>query len=82
MQRLLKISFDSLLLSLTPILSWFFLSLLVDKNLISVVTITYPLQYIYCIIRSPFAVGANICKVKDKNKKRRDVRSSDWHGAS
>lgn len=68
MQRLLKISFDSMLLSLTPILSWFLLSLLVDKNLITVFTMTYPLQCLYGIIRSPFAVGANISKTKDKNK--------------
>lgn len=67
MKRLLKISFDQALLSLTPILSWFLLSLLVDKNLINVFTITYPLQCIYGIVRSPFAVGANIHKSKDKN---------------
>lgn len=68
MQRLLKISFDQALLSLTPILSWFCLSLIVDKNLISVFTITYPLQCIYGIIRCPFATGANISKSRDKNK--------------
>lgn len=68
MQRLLKIGFDQTLLSLTPILSWFCLSLLVDKNLITVFTIIYPLQYIYGCIRSPFAVGANINKVRDKNQ--------------
>lgn len=67
MKRLLKISFDQALLSLTPILSWFLLSLLVDKNLISVFTITYPLSCIYGIIRCPFAVGANISKSRDKN---------------
>lgn len=67
MQRLLKISFDQALLSLTPILSWFLLSIIVDKNLINVFTITYPLQCIYGIVRSPFAVGANIHKSKDKN---------------
>ncbi len=68
MRRLLKISFDQALLSLTPILSWFCLSLLIDKNLISVFTITYPLQYICGIIRSPFSIGANISKTRDKNK--------------
>lgn len=68
MQRLLKISLDQALLSLTPILSWFCLSLIVDKNLISVFTITYPLQCIYGIIRCPFATGANISKTRDKNK--------------
>lgn len=68
MRRLLKISFDQFLLSLTPILSWFCLSLLIDKNLISVFTITYPLQYVCGIIRSPFSIGANISKSRDKNK--------------
>lgn len=67
MKRLLKISFDQALMSLTPILAWFCLSLLVDKRLISVFTITYPLQCIYSIIRSPFAIGANISKTRDKN---------------
>lgn len=68
MKRLLKISLDQALLSLTPILSWFLLSFLVDKNLINVFTLTYPLQCFYGIIRSPFAVGANISKTRDKNK--------------
>lgn len=68
MKRLLKISFDQTLLSLTPIASWFLLSFIVDKNLINVFTLTYPLQCIYGIVRSPFAVGANISKSKDKNK--------------
>lgn len=68
MKRLLKISFDQALLSLTPILSWFCLSLLVDKSLINVFTITYPIQYIYYIIWSVFGVGANISKIRDRNK--------------
>lgn len=67
MQRLLKISFDQALLSFTPILSWFCLSLLVDKNLLSVFTIIYPLQYLYGCIRSPLAVGANISRTRDHN---------------
>lgn len=68
MKRLLKISFDQALLSLTPILSWFCLSLLVDKNLINVFSLVYPLQYCYYIIRSPFSTGANISKIRDRNK--------------
>ena len=35
MKRLLKISFDSLFFSFIPIISWFILGMLVDKNLIN-----------------------------------------------
>ena len=68
MKRLLKISFDQMLLSLTPILSWFCLSMLIDSEIINVFTLVYPLQYIYYIINSPLAIGANISKIKDRNK--------------
>ncbi len=68
MKRLLKISFDQLLLSLTPILSWFCLSLLVNKDLINVFSLVYPVQYCYHIIRSPFSTGANISKIRNRNK--------------
>lgn len=68
MKQLLKISFDQMLLSLTPILSWFCLSLLIDPEIINVFTLVYPLQYIYYIINSPLAIGANISKIKDRNK--------------
>lgn len=68
MKRLLKISFDQALLSLTPILTWFLLSLLVDRNLINIFSLVYPLQYCYHIIRSPFSTGANISKIRDHNK--------------
>lgn len=68
MKRLLKISLDQALLSLTPILLWFILSLLIDKNLINVFTITYPLQCVYGIMLSPFSTGANLSKKRDKNK--------------
>lgn len=68
MKRLLKISFDQALLSLTPILTWFCLSILIDRDLINVFTIVYPLQMLYGVIRAPFATGANISRVKDKNK--------------
>lgn len=67
MKRLLKISFDVALLSFVPILSWFCLSLILDKNLINVFTLTYPFQFILYIIKSVFSTGANISKEKDKN---------------
>ena len=67
MKRLLKISFDLALLSFIPVLSWFVLSLIVDKNLINVFTLTYPIQCIWYILKSIFSTGANISKEKDKN---------------
>ena len=67
MKRLLKISFNSAFFSFIPILSWFVLSLIVDKNLINVFTLTYPLQFIFLMLKSIFATGANISKEKEKN---------------
>lgn len=67
MKRLLKISFDLSLLSFIPILSWFFLGIIVDKNLINIFTLTYPIQFIYYILKSIFSTGANISKEKDNN---------------
>ena len=69
MKRLLKISFDLALLSFIPVLSWFCLSLIEDKNLINIFSLTYPIQYIWSVLKSIFATGANISKEKDKNKK-------------
>lgn len=68
MKRLLKISLDLSLLSFIPIISWFLLGIIVDKNLINIFTLTYPIQFIYYILKSVFSTGANICKEKDKNK--------------
>jgi len=67
MKRLLRISFDLSLLSFIPIISWFLLGIIVDKNLINIFTLTYPLQFIYYILKSIFSTGANISKEKDKN---------------
>ena len=51
MNRLLRISFDTLLTSLTPILGWFLLGILVDKNLINIFSLIYPIQFIILIIK-------------------------------
>jgi len=67
-KRLLKISFDLALLSFIPVLSWFCLGLIIDRNLINIFTLTYPLQFIYYILKSVFSTGANISKEKDKNE--------------
>ena len=67
MKRLLKISFDNLLISVFPILSWFALSIIVDKNLINVFSLTYPLQFVGWTLLSIFGTGANINKEKEKD---------------
>ena len=61
-------SFDTLLLSLMPILSWLMLSIIIDKNLINVFSLMYPIQFILTMLKSIFSVGANISKEKDKDK--------------
>ena len=68
MNRLLRISFDTLLTSVTPILSWFLLGILVDKNLINVFSLIYPMQFVISAIKSIFGTGANISAIRDKNK--------------
>ena len=54
MKRLLKISFDSLLTSVFPILSWIALSIILDKNLINVFSLTYPLQFVGWMLNAIF----------------------------
>lgn len=68
MQRLLRISFNEAFFSIMPILTWFTIGLLVDSRLINIFSITYPLQFIYTMLRAIFADGANISAVKDKNE--------------
>ncbi len=68
MNRLLRISFDTLLTSVTPILSWFLLGILVDKNLINIFSLIYPMQFVISAIKSIFGTGANISAVRDKSK--------------
>lgn len=68
MKRLLRISFNSAVFSFIPILSWFALGLIVDKNLTNVFTLTYPIQFIWAMMKSIFGTGANISKERDKNE--------------
>lgn len=68
MKRLFKISFDLALMSLTPIISWFCLGALIDRDIINVFTIIYPLQFISVIFYSLFSTGANISHLRDRNK--------------
>ena len=64
MKRLLRISLDTLISSLMSISIWIILSITVEKNLINIFTLTYPIQYLSCVLKSIFATGANISKQK------------------
>ena len=64
MKRLLKISLDTLISSFSSILIWFILSIFVDKNLITIFVLTYPIQYIASSLKAIFATGANISHEK------------------
>jgi len=68
MNRLLRISFNQAFFSFIPILSWFMLGILVDENLANVFTITYPIQFVWAMMRSIFGTGANISKEKEKDE--------------
>lgn len=68
MNRLLRIGFDTFLTSITPILSWFLLGIFIDKHLINVFSLIYPMQFIISAVQSIFGVGANISAIKDKEK--------------
>lgn len=68
MKRLLRISFDILITSIVPIVSWFLLGIILDKNLVNIFTLTYPLQCLMGMITSIFGTGANISVYKDNNK--------------
>lgn len=64
MKRLLKISLDTLMQSLSNIIIWIILSIAVDKNLINIFILTYPLNYLSSSIKSIFGTGANISSEK------------------
>ncbi len=67
MKRLLRIGFDIFLSSLTPIIMWFLIGTIIDKDLTNVFTLTYPLQCFMGIVISIFGVGANVYSIKDKS---------------
>ena len=67
MKRLLKISLDLALITLFPILGYFALSITVDKNLINIFTICYPLYFFYYVVKAVFGTGANISKERENN---------------
>lgn len=69
MKQLFQIGFDLALASLSPIISWFTLSLILDSRLINVFSITYPLQFVWLMLRDIFGVGANLVSIKVRNPK-------------
>ena len=69
MKQLFRIGFDLALASLSPIISWFTLSLILDSRLINVFSITYPLQFVWLMLRDIFGVGANLVSIKVRNPK-------------
>ena len=68
MKRLLRIAFNSAIFSFIPILSWFCLGLIVDKNFANIFTLTYPLQFIWLLLKSIFGTGSNISKQIDQDE--------------
>ena len=68
MKRLFRVSFDILITSIVPIVSWFLLGIILDSHLINVFSLTYPLQCLMGMIIAIFGVGANISVYKDENK--------------
>ncbi len=72
MRRLFRVSFDILITSIVPIVSWLLLGMILDKNLVNIFTLTYPLQCLMGIIVAVFGVGANISIYRDKNKNAAD----------
>lgn len=73
MKQLFRIGFDLVLASLSPIVSWFVLSIILDSRLINIFSITYPLQFIWLMMRDIFGVGANLVAVRTKNPKTVDA---------
>ena len=68
MKRILRIGFDIFMTSFTPIITWLFIGIIINKDLANVFTLTYPMQCLMGIIISIFGVGSNVSSIKDKNE--------------
>ena len=68
MNRLLRISLDTLLMSTMPIFMWILLGIVVDKNIANVFTLTYPIQFITSLILAMFGIGPNVNAIKNNKK--------------
>ena len=64
MKQLIRISFDTLVNSVFFILFCIVLTVLVDDNILSIFTLTYPIQLLPSILKTVFATGPNILKEK------------------
>ena len=69
MKRLLRISLNVLFTSALPIISWILLGIIVRPEIADVFSLTYPMQFLFVVLMTIFAIGANItAKLKhDKN---------------
>lgn len=66
MKRLFRIGSGMFIYSIIPIISWIVLSYVIgDSRIANVFSITYAIQYIYAILKSFFASGANVRKEKE-----------------
>lgn len=69
MKRYFRIAFNLFLSSVTPIVGWFLLSIILgDKQLSNTFSLTYPLQFIGPLLISLFATGSNVRSNKEQNK--------------
>lgn len=68
MNRLLRISLDTLLMSTMPIIMWIMLGIVVDKNIANVFTLTYPIQFVTSLILAVFGIGPNVNATKNDKK--------------
>src|SRR5574344_2695355 len=67
MNKLLKISFNKTIFSAVPIISWLLLGLIIDKNLVNIFSLTYPVQFVYLFLLSLFGTAPNINEKRDKD---------------
>lgn len=73
MQRLLKFSFNTLLISGINMLIWITLGLFFGHNITQIFTITYPIQALMLVLKSVFGTGANVFKYKENAKQADDT---------
>lgn len=73
MKQLFKIGFDLSLASLSPIASWFLLGIIIDANLVNIFSLTYPLQFLWLLLKDIFAVGTNLLAAKTRNSQTADA---------
>ena len=63
-----QISLDTLMISALPIFLWIILGMILRAEIANVFALTYPLQFVYMIFVSVFAIGPNVTARKKRNK--------------